>query len=450
MKKRIFTLLLSLLTLGMVNAQTVIFDPATYAGELDSGMEVIDVDGVKYLQVVVNGWESAIDIPEISEILGTQISGMVKYSQGSVTIDAGVGLDKINSVVQIMDTINRVYPSWSTTELVPSATSLTQSPTSEGWKFLKASITKEMKFVHQIQFFGQQTTDWSPTVGDTIWVGKLMSVDATVLFDPASVDVSTLPEGMEIVDEGGVKLLKVKVNAWSSNLPITPFEVGENNKMTVKTKYEAGTSGVEGANAQCFIQPTGEGGVSFSATINPAPADLTEIISDTKPNTTVNNLQIAAQQTSGNWDALVDAYVYVSKITVSFAEAQPAVAPNTTSVAFSADAAAIIIDGLYDDAYGEVANVVDRVASNETGGDISETNSWGEWLAVADLENFYFYININDNDPIALGSSTTPWMNDGIELFMDVQNRRYIGGKRIAGEQHQMRNTNPAAAPELM
>jgi hypothetical protein len=30
-------------------------------------------------------------------------------------------------------------------------------------------------------------------------------------------------------------------------------------------------------------------------------------------------------------------------------------------------------------------------------------------------------------------------MNDGVEMFMDIQNRRYVGSSRISGEQHQMR-----------
>jgi len=440
MKKRIFTLLMGLLAIGFVNAQTEIFNPATFDGELASGMEIVDVDGVSYLQIVVDGWNSTLDIPVVSDILGTQINGNVKYSLGQPSIDAGLTLANISSVVQLMDTVNKVPPSWDPNGLVPAATSLTENPTTEGWGFRKADITEEMKFVHQIQFFGQQTTDWNPAVGDTMWVGRLISVDASVLFDPASVDVSTLPADMEIVEEGGEKLLKVKLNGWNTTLPINIFEVGNNNKWSFKAKYDAGESSVGNANAQIFIQAIGEAGSAvFSASVNPAPADLSVIEADAKMETVVASLQIAAQENSGDWPAVVGGYIYLSKITVSFEEAQPAPVPNSTVVAYSDLAKDITVDGLYDDAYGEVENVVNRVAVNETGSDITETNSNGVWLAVADLDNFYFYIEVSDNDPIALGESTSPWMNDGIELFMDIQDRRYIGGSRISGEQHQMR-----------
>jgi len=158
-------------------------------------------------------------------------------------------------------------------------------------------------------------------------------------------------------------------------------------------------------------------------------------------------LQIAAQQNSGSWDAVTDAYVYVSKITVSYYELQPAVAPNTADVNFTE--LELEIDGLYDDAFdASTINLLNRVANGTVSGVAAAANAtvsadnadnYGEWMAVWDIKNLYLFFDVVDNDPVALGGSTTPWMNDGIELFADIQNRRYMGQARISGEQHQFR-----------
>src|SRR3989339_500914 len=447
MRKLIFTLLMALVLGNLGWAQTVIFDPATYTGSLPNKMSIVDIDGAKYLQVIVDGWNSTLNIPEVTTILGTQLTGYVRYRQGTPTVEAGLTLDKIVTAVQVMDTVHKVPASWNPSQMIPAATTLGGNPSQPEFTFYKKDLTPEMTLAHQIQFFGQEMVNWGPTVGDTIWVGKVATVDASVLFDPATVDVSTLPEGMEIVEEGGVKLLKAKVNGWNTNLTIPSFETGKNNKMTVSMKYDAGTSGVAAANCQAFVQPTGGGTGLFAATINPAPTTLTEVTVDAKPNVTVTGVQIAAQQNSGSWDAVTDAYVYVSKITVSYYELQPAVAPNTADVNFTE--LELEIDGLYDDAFdASTINLLNRVANGTVSGVAAAANAtvsadnadnYGEWMAVWDIKNLYLFFDVVDNDPVALGGSTTPWMNDGIELFADIQNRRYMGQARISGEQHQFR-----------
>ena len=62
MRKLISTFLLSLMLLAATNAQTI-FDPATFAGTLPAGMEVVEIDGESYLQVVLDGWNSSLEIP---------------------------------------------------------------------------------------------------------------------------------------------------------------------------------------------------------------------------------------------------------------------------------------------------------------------------------------------------------------------------------------------------
>jgi hypothetical protein len=103
----------------------------------------------------------------------------------------------------------------------------------------------------------------------------------------------------------------------------------------------------------------------------------------------------------------------------------------------------------YTSAASEVdGNVVERIALGTVDGVAAakdakavkgNSDSYGGWVAMWDLDYFYFFIDITDNDPIELGTSTNPWNNDGIELFIDIKDRRYEGGTRIASEQHQLR-----------
>ncbi|MCK9206052.1 MAG: T9SS type A sorting domain-containing protein [Salinivirgaceae bacterium] len=458
MRKLIFTLLMALVLGNLGWAQTVIFDPATFTGDLPNKMSIVDIDGTKYLQVIVDGWNSTLNVPEVTTILGTQMAGYVRFRQGTPTVEAGLTLDKIVTAVQVMDTVNRVPNPWGA-GTIPSSTSLTSDPSVTEFTYLKKDLTPEMKLAHQIQFFGQEKNSWGPTWGDTIWVSKIVTVDASVLFDPATVDVSTLPEGMEIVEEDGTKLLKVKVNGWNSNLAIPAFEMGKNNKMTVSMKYDPGTSGVAATDVKAFVQPTGGGVGLFAAIIDPAPTALTEIEVDAKPNVTATGLQIAAQENSGNYNAITDAYVYVSKITVSYYELVPVDPTNTADIVYIGDKGydEIVIDGLYEDAYEESAiNNVARVAlgtvngvAAAAGAVVTENNdNFGLWQAVWDLNYFYFWFEATDNTIVDLGESTQPWNNDGIEIFFDIQDRRYEGASRIDGEQHQVRfnvgTTGPA------
>ncbi len=82
---------------------------------------------------------------------------------------------------------------------------------------------------------------------------------------------------------------------------------------------------------------------------------------------------------------------------------------------------------------------VDGVAAAE-GVEVDEnSDSYAYWYSVFDLDNFYIYIDVNDNDPVDLGTSESPWNNDGVEVFIDIKDRRYVGWDRIDGQQHQFR-----------
>ncbi|MFA6401397.1 MAG: sugar-binding protein [Salinivirgaceae bacterium] len=446
MRKLLSTLLMALALFSVSQAQTVIFDPATYTGLLPNKMSIVDIDGTKYLQVIVDGWNSTLNIPEVETVLGTQLTGYVRFRQGTPTVEAGLTLDKIVTAVQVMDTVHKVPASWNPDQMIPAATTLGGSPSQPEFTFYKKDLTPEMTLAHQIQFFGQEMVGWGPTTGDTIWVGKVATVDATVLFDPATIDVSTLPDGMEVIEIGGVTMLKVTVDGWNTNLPIAPFETGKYNKVKMELAYGQGTSTVAPVDANVFVQAMVNGSSSFSGGLQKPTDELTVINSDAKPNVTVDGLQIAVQDMANGWNAVVGAEVYIGKIVVWYYELVLADPLNTANVNYTN--LAVEIDGLYDDAFeASTVNKVNRVALGTVNGVAAAANaevtsnndSYGELLMVADMENLYIYLDVTDDDPLDLGTSTQPWMNDGVELFMDVQDRRYLGSARISGEQHQSR-----------
>ncbi len=434
MRKQIFTLMMCMMTLGLLNAQTVIFDPATVdEGTLPAGMSIVDTLDGTYLQVIVNGWDTKLDIPKVENIEGNMFTASVGFGQLDPS-DAKV------LAVQCMDTVN-LMPNWDGSAMEPSTCSLNQNPAEDGFVKRKGAMHENMVFVHQIQFFGQETTTWGPTVGDTIWCGKITSFDASVLLDAAMLDPSTLPTGFEIVDEGGKKLLKATLDEWNQILTIDNFEILKNNKMILHDmKYDKGGTSYEAAGVKVHYEmkynDVSKGLYEFDP---PAMTTLYTDTADITMNDTVNQIQFAVMETT-DWSAIKDAYLYVGKISVIFADKVPAVAPETGEIAFTS--AAITLDGILDDAYAPFDGYpVTKIALNETGNDVIPADqSSGTWYSCGDTENFYFFIVVKDNDPIDMAvTSTAPWNNDGVELFLDMQNRRYIGGSRISNEQHQIR-----------
>lgn len=448
MRKRIITLILGLLVIGFTQAQTVIFDPATYSGTLKPGMTVVDVEGTKYLQVIVDGWNSTIDIPEIKEVLGTHMAGTIKYSQGSKTVADALTLANIASSVQVMDTVHKVPASWDATQMVPSSTSIGGRPAVNDFTYYKSLLTATMTNVHQVQFFGQEDKNWGPTVGDTLWVSRVVTVDESVLFDPATIDASTLPAGSSIEEVDGVKYAKIKVSAWDTWVNFPEFANAANNTVKFKAKYDKGSSDYEYSAINIHVNAGADSKV-ISSINAPATDGFIDIEAKIAENTKFNCLQVAAQMNVDPWDAISDAYVLVGKMTVSYVTLEKATPPVTGVVNF---ATGITIDDQYDDAFEKsTAYKINRMAlgtvagtAAAAGAEVVEDNgdSYGIFYMVGDLKNFYLYAEIEDNDPTLIGDGTAPWNNDGLEIFMDINDGRYTGataGKRVEGVQHQLR-----------
>ncbi len=425
MRKLISTLLLSLMLLTIIKAQTI-FDPATLTGPFPAGMDTVTIDGKKYLQVVLDSWNSYLDIPEVTFGADKGIACQMKFAKSAT--DTIMDLSQITATVKVVDTVN-------TKELT-----LNQVPPSiSGFARATTSIPDGMLAVHGLQFWAQEHYTWGAMAGDTLWVGAIYTIDPNVLFDPATF-TGSLPAGMEIVDEGGTKLLKVTVDEWNTTLDIDAFNMGDNNFWSFQAKLDPGTSGTTIDTINTFVGANYSGGqftigAASSATLITYEGDATHDV-------TVTQLQIAAQKSAGSWPALSGAIIYLGKITVSYVQPEAAPPKNTYNVPYIPLTDYVDADGIVapDEFWKDVDTAnVDRQALPA---DLTPviTDSKGTMKLAWTEDYLYVLVVADDATPISYpAASTMPWENDGAELFVDMKNRRFVGQKRITSEQHQLR-----------
>ncbi|PKP10919.1 MAG: hypothetical protein CVU09_05205 [Bacteroidetes bacterium HGW-Bacteroidetes-4] len=416
----------------------LIFDPAMYAeGQFQGSdaMNIVTIEGEKYLKVELAGWNSVFQVSStILEDDYNMFSAVAKYEVGT----SGFALDNINTFVQLAH-----GDPWATFGKIEATSSATFTEYS-------ADITTQGGDVTAIQVAGQEKTNWTELTGDFLYLGKVTAYkyDNTVLFDPATF-TGELTSGMEIVDIEGTKYLKVtSEDSWTHTLAIDDYNTDIYNTVITNIKWAAGTSGLTAEHAQTVvnIQTAGVEGNVAEIKLRPSPTDFTDVDAMITPATTVNTLQFFVQQDEGSWPTVAGAEIYLGKIIASFVELEPVTPPNTTDIVFTE--LTVDVNGLYDDAYdNSTENLINRVALGSVDGvaaaegvEVDEnSDSYAYWYSVFDLDNFYIYIDVNDNDPVDLGTSESPWNNDGVEVFIDIKDRRYVGWDRIDGQQHQFR-----------
>ncbi|HKM93724.1 MAG TPA: T9SS type A sorting domain-containing protein [Prolixibacteraceae bacterium] len=343
------------LWVGKVRAYKVdksaIFDPVTYDPDnLAEGMEVVEVNGEKYLQVVVNEWNSIVSVPEFTFKDGVKAFAEFKYSIGQEEFAA----DKINAVVQLIDTINKMTVSWEPLP-VPTTTGLIQGNPSGEFKMVSAAPAGTTKFTHQVQFFGQETVDYGAVTGDTLWVGKVRAyeVDPLVIVDPATIDPASLNTGWEIVDISGTKYFKVTLAGWDSwiNIPEYTFPK-ETIGFKCQVKYEAGTSGFEVDKVNTFLQLSTSGWEKIESLGSGSSAEFKEYnVSLPNISNKAGLFQVAGQETT-DYNAIAGGILYISKVEV-------VKAPTTAPVTFIIDDSAgktyegFMLKGSWNTATGE-------------------------------------------------------------------------------------------------
>lgn len=304
----------------VVSDPLAIFDPATVdPADLKPGMEIVEIGGKKYLQVVVDAWNSILDVPAFKFEPGMTAFTEFKYVVTQTEYTAA----QINATVQLIDTVNLMKPSWSN-DSVSTTTGLVQSNPDGTFKKVSAGAAATSKVVHQVQFFGQQNVSWGAVVGDTLWVGKVRAYvkdDASTIANPETYDPSNLPANWEIVDVEGAKYFKVHLEGWNNVLPVTEFSIPAGaTDYSAMIKFEKGTSTYEMSQVNTFFKianvvgetwtELGAGGAASSATFKKysfAIKDATK---------TVSVVQVAGQETSG-WGAITGDYLYIGKVTAN-------------------------------------------------------------------------------------------------------------------------------------
>jgi len=294
----------------MANIQ-VIFDPATYEPDsLPAGMTIVDIGGTKYVQVILDGWNSSIKIDPavIIEPGMTHFRGSIKYASGPT----GHAFDSINTFFKLST------PGW-----VALAANDFQGD-SGVFKKAQVGLAKDDSVGH-IQIAGQvRGGGWPATVGDTIWLGKVeaVNVDPLAIFDPNIVDTASLPAGMSIVELAGIKYCQIITNGWSSSIPVDPYVISATRThYRVRAKYAVGTSGHALDSINIFLKIANDSkeiGAIGSQAIDSTFIAYRQLLI---PKDTVTWVQVAGQVRNGGWPATVGDTIWIGKVRVQTVKA---------------------------------------------------------------------------------------------------------------------------------
>lgn len=440
MRKRILTLLVSLMAMGMAHAQ-VIFDPDNYTNlELPSGMSIVAIDGTNYLKTTLDGWNSMIAVSPTTvniDAASTKFKFKAKYEVKSNVLYTAA--DSLAMFVQIFSgTSGKALGHYQGSASADFATYVADfdSTSSAGSVQLAAMITSQ---------------GWNAATNDTLYLGEIEAYDPdavnvdSVLFDPATFS-GTLGSGMEIVTVGDKQLLKVTLNEWSSSISLPEtINSGEYNMIYAECYWEGAEGTTYTADSlRLTVQANGADGSLFGTEITPAPTTLTKASASASANSDVTGLQFYSQSVN-TWSAVSGEIMYVGRVTLGSKVYEKAVPPATASLVFGT----VEVDGLMSDAAWDnsaeytVANIATGTVDGKTTADGDTTveandDSYGLFYMLGDKDNFYIFVDITDNDPLSMGDSESPWLNDGIEMFIDIADNRYVGQDRLTS-QHQIR-----------
>ena len=457
-----------------VYADGILFEPVNASiGEL------VTIGSENYRAIVLNGWNSSVDIADIKTAGYAGFTAKIAF-QVSSTLDAD---HKLIIGVQANDLLeaDQVEASWKPGTMVNNTCAAVIENVAGNLDPQEVKVSfnaKTFTEIGEMQFFAQQTWgNWGVAdPGDTIYVSTVSMfasdnlATGTVVFDPADyVDV----EGYEIVEVGGAKYAKfVTDGTWEQTFDLVkPYVNKEYNKVKTTMIVKPGTSKYTADQMNGSVQFCLNGGASagFFTGVEVSDAGV-EVVKD-YDGSLLEYIQIFSQETV-EWGTVEGAEVYIGKVEAYYEEPKLAVAPKTAKVQFvnNADFVAdckqgeAFWDELYDsELESEEGNLINRIAVDEKNkfelddadnyAVKENANSFGHWIAGWDLNNFYLWVDIVDDNPLKLntlyeldgsdietldGASAATWMNDCVELFLDFNNQRIEKSSRGA-QQYQLR-----------
>jgi hypothetical protein len=394
MKKKLLLLCLFVASITIVaNAQRkVVFNPETYdAANLGAGMSIVQIDGKKYLQVILSGWNSSFPVTATLIEGETHFQCMVKYA-----VNTGVNTYAITGVNTFLKIVDNSTSAW--TELAANGAASTAA-------FAKRKIAiAKTGTITNVQIAGQETTGWSAVSSDTMWIGAItiFKDEPDAIFSPAALFPGDLGTGQSVVTINGKSYLQVILNGWNSSFPITPVQSGKATHFKCEVKYavnsDSNTHAITGVNTFLkIVDNTASDWKELAASGAGSTADFAERKVAIATPGLITNVQIAGQETAG-WSAVKYDTLWIGRIDLVFP-----VGVKDIEIAQKVDVV-------------NIANATDYTAVANI--------SW-------DAENFMITLNIKD-DAIYLGAANA-WLNDNIEIYFDMTNGKIAEYPRKSG-----------------
>jgi Leucine-rich repeat (LRR) protein len=397
-----------------VDQGITLFDPASYdPANLPSGMSIVEIDNKKYLKAPLNDWSSIINIDPF--FISSDISYLVfqyKYKEGN----SGYTVDQVNSFFKFFDL------NWSeiVAQDVPSDSNFVE-------RFIPVYTEEHGAFCGSFLLAGLKTADRTAVTGDTIFIGQVHTYinEPDVIFDPANYNASLLPEGMDVVNVDGEKLLQVVTNGWSSNLNIQTFNIKQGYSATCSFKYALGNTTADSLtlsqiNSRVVLMdvvnevpnPWGEGMVPSRVNLiqSPANSEMTKTAGRFSPEMQyIHLLQFAGQKNYEGWQESYGDTLWVGKIEQVYIPHSQIEVKKTT--------VAPTLDGVEEECWNGVEPV--RIMQDFINEHPSVTAYWKAMWADSGM---FVLVNVQDNDhwPSWEAGSDEFWLYDGTEVAFDV------------------------------
>ena len=279
----------------ITNQVAVPFDLTTFKGDRPIGTQIDTLsDKNPYLKVRLNGWSTAFAIAPLTFYKNTTVKFSYKYDQDTSSVTAA----SVQSFIQFMK-------AGATAENI----AVTDKPASTTIKQLSVALKADT--VNQLQLAAQSTSTWSAMSGPVLYIGQMTftsPLDLTTM-------LGDIPAGATIVDTLSQRFLKIRLNAWNTAFPVAKMIFTANEKVTFSYKYAQDTSSVAASTVQAFVQFMMANATEENISITDKPASTTvKSITATLKADTINQLQLAAQLTSGSWSAVAGPILYVSQM----------------------------------------------------------------------------------------------------------------------------------------
>ncbi len=151
----------------------LIFDPETYPQDsLSAGMEIVDIDEEKYLQVVVDQWEQSVTLMDSVLIpLGvSELNFEIKYAIGNSGISISNAWYKyLFKTASDGDLFNAEGDANTITNITEVTTTCNNNVSASNGLYIGSFVVA-----------AQNKNGWTALTGDTLWIGKTTFVDPTV------------------------------------------------------------------------------------------------------------------------------------------------------------------------------------------------------------------------------------------------------------------------------